>query len=104
MTQSLPSDQDQPRQHFIGEVIGTQPAVKRVSRRVAFRGYRVFFVKAIKENGEIETGEVFKPVRQYDRSVLSSSKYMPHQGERERVRRIRQACRLGMTPKLDINL
>jgi dienelactone hydrolase len=100
---SLPVGKEEPRRHYVGEVIGAQPAVKRVSRRVALRGYRVFVATEIDESGKVtKTAEMFKPTLQLDRGLVNPSKYVPHQSERECVRRIRQACRQGMTPTLDL--
>jgi dienelactone hydrolase len=96
---------NEPKKNYVGEILGTQPAVKRVSRRVAFRGYRVFVCAEIDENGKsTATSEFFKPTRQYDRGVVNPGRYTPHQSERECIRRLRQLCQQGMTPPLDINL
>jgi dienelactone hydrolase len=83
--------EEQPVRHYVGEILGTQPAVKRVSRRVAFRGYRVFVCAEIDENGKpTKQTEFFKPTVQYDRGVLSANRYTPHQGKRECARRLKQ--------------
>ena len=73
--------------NHVGEILKAEPGLKRVSRTKLYKGYLVTFVKAINDDGTLETEQVFKPVSQYDRAYLSTNKYRPHQGKQECVRR-----------------
>jgi ribosomal protein S17 len=77
-----------PAQHRVGDVIQTVPSVRRVSRTKAFRGYLLTIFRGVKEDGTLDTFDVFKPAHLYDRAVLATNKYQPHQGKREIARRL----------------
>jgi hypothetical protein len=73
----------EPKQHRVGDVIQALPTVKRVSRTKAYRGYLLTIFKGVKEDGTLDTFEVFKPTHLYDSAVLSTNKYHPKQIKQE---------------------
>jgi hypothetical protein len=86
---SHPIGQDEPKRYRVGQVIEAKPGIFRRSRAIVLRGYYIVVARKVDAEGQVvETTTVFKPALQYDRAVLSTNKYRPHQGKKETLRRL----------------